>query len=65
MYTITITNLTGKLLYSAGFTGMHHWGAIVEWAAEHFNCRQDDINLLETDEGDMIAVGYRAVGRIS
>ena len=62
--TITIRTIdggNGKRIASNiyGANGINHtnqWGWIVDAVKEHFGCDEDDVECVETEDGDMIAV---------
>jgi hypothetical protein len=39
-----------------GVNARNQWGWIVDHVKEHFGCDEDDVECIETEDGDMIAV---------
>lgn len=44
---------------------LRKWSWIAEQFAEEFNCRPDDVDCVQTDDGDKIAVRGKIVGYVA
>ena len=58
-------DLTGKVLASRHFGyGAMEWDWIAVAVAEFNNCRSEDVDLIETDGGEIITVHGKPVARL-
>lgn len=60
--TRVIDDATQRPLFTS--TTLFCWDSIIETAAEWYGVAADQFTLVETDEGDKIAIGYRIVASI-
>lgn len=64
---ILVTDLaTGRRVASGWFERLHHvWPTISRTVAEWHECEPNDVEIAETEDGDMVAVNGRIVAAIA